>query len=902
MNSPTLVRVLVLLALSSRLAGADTLYFLAQTDINGIINYSWFSVPNWFVPGANGLIPANRLPVPGDTVQLRSEVNAAGNTIPIATLSTGGNIVNGGNFIVNASLQTGDGTTFIGSTLEIQSQWLLSGYCSLSGGSITVEAGAFLQMTTVPSLLPQGLFLSSAQFHNVGQITMTTGTSIGFTGGTNRLDNAPNALITGSGSTLVSTYNNNGAWLTFDNNGRLQSQSGTLEFDCWNVTWTNSLGLGILNTSATNALIALRGPVTFFAGTTNEVLGPGLTRLNGGDLATINGALQIGAVDPATLALDPGTLEVDRDLNGSGQIHALGLAPFGSVLNFAAGNIYLAAVNIDPSAQLWITGPGSVAFWGAVINNHGTTIWTGEGNGFGMFNNATFNNFANALFDARCDASIYGGSGTNDGVFNNAGTFRKSAGTNDTFFWFNSSPGVSFNNTGLVDVQIGRVVLMGGTNSGRFSVTNGATLRFWHSPYSLVSGATFTGGGSFAVGGNTAVLLINGNVTIPNFLMGDAEDSVLDGPGVLTLTGTSSWTGGTIQGPGTLNIASNSTFYVMSGVTLLQRALNNAGNVILTNTYGSIVAGKGAVFNNEASGLLLFQVGNRGFDNTGAGPMPVLNNAGIISNGVGYYPLINWVVTNSNFLLVAAGNFNLQQGYTQTAGATILSTGAVLSVGWTNPCLLQGGTLTGQGEVSGPVVNSATIAVSTNPLSTGGAGVLSFNGGYPKSFTQTDAGVLAVRIGGAQAGQFDQFALVNNGSAVLGGTLAVTLGGYTPRPGDAFPILTYGAAAGVFANVTGNRASNGLTLRPSYGANGVTLVAVNDLALSGSALGGGLAGLSFLTTTGLVYGIEFASSLVPPVQWRTLTNIAGAGTLESYVDPSTNHPQRFYRVSQSPAP
>ncbi|MEJ0090030.1 MAG: hypothetical protein WDM80_09840 [Limisphaerales bacterium] len=62
-----------------------------------------------------------------------------------------------------------------------------------------------------------------------------------------------------------------------------------------------------------------------------------------------------------------------------------------------------------------------------------------------------------------------------NGTVNNAGTFRKSKGTNAIIF---ASYGPGFNNSGLLDVASGKVQLSSGTNSGTFSMTPGAEIWF----------------------------------------------------------------------------------------------------------------------------------------------------------------------------------------------------------------------------------------------------------------------------------------------------------------------------------------------------------------------------------------------------------------------------------------
>lgn len=878
----------LVLLLAAGSARADTLTFNASSDIHGVVNYSWFSADNWYTnePVTGKTFHVGHLPVPGDTAVLKSSVNAALNNIYISTLVVGGHAVNGGNFIVTASLQTSDGASFTDSTLNIQSQWLVTNACYLTRSTATVDAGAFVQFWKAPALSVPGLFLTDSTLFNVGQIILTDGTILSFSGGTNRLNNRPNAVLSGTGASRVSTVNQAGAWLIFDNDGLVRCDSGTLRFDGWNVVWTNSHALGKFKTTATNATLELDGPLTVPAGATYSFSGPGLSRLNGTGPATVQGVLSVGLGDPASKLVDAGTLESRRDVSGTGVVHVVASNGVPSTLNLSSGKITVAAVNIDPDGQLKITGASGLSLVGTTINNSGTATWMGEGNAFSMYNSATFNNLAGALFDAQNDAAILGGGGTNDGTFNNAGTFRKSAGTNDTFFWYSYSPGVTFNNTSLLDVESGRVVLMGGTNSGQFNVAAGARLRFWRSPYVLADGATFTGAGSVALGGNSAVLLVNANVSVENFTS-DSSDSILDGPATLTLTGSSTWSGGTMQGSGAVNVASNASLSVTAGVSLNQRTINNAGTVTLT---GGVSAGKGAVFNNLAGGVLNLRVSNMGFDYNGSGALPVFNNAGTVLGPVGFEPNMNWGFTNRGSVLVQGPNMNFGRGLTQLAGSTVVAAGATLTPGWTSPLLLQGGTLSGYGTIAGPVVNGATINFGGTP------GILEVNGGVPKFYTQTSNGVLAIKIGGPTAGtQFDQLAVNNNGPTALDGTLAVSfINGFVPALGDSFPVVTFGSSAGAFAAVTGNRTGNGLVLVPRNTGNSITLVAANDLQLSAPA--GNPAGFSFLSTAGFAYAVEYADSLQAPIQWRTLTNLNGNGSILSVVVPAPPGAQRFYRA------
>ncbi len=81
-----------------------------------------------------------------------------------------------------------------------------------------------------------------------------------------------------------------------------------------------------------------------------------------------------------------------------------------------------------------------------VLENGGTVLWTGAG-GF-YLSNAVITNRAGALFQAANAASL----AFNGGVsrFDNAGTFRKTAGGTTTV-----NSGVAFNNYNTVDIRTG---------------------------------------------------------------------------------------------------------------------------------------------------------------------------------------------------------------------------------------------------------------------------------------------------------------------------------------------------------------------------------------------------------------------------------------------------------------
>ena len=158
----------------------------------------------------------------------------------------------------------------------------------------------------------------------------------------------------------------------------------------------------------------------------------------------------------------------------------------------------------------------------------------------------------------------------------------------------------------------------------------------------------------------------------------------------------------------------------------------------------------------------------------------------------------------------------LDGDYVQTAGSTSLAGGqfqVYKTVAGTTPVIdLQGGTLSGIGQLTGQLVNAAEV-VPGSPI-----GTLELNGSY----TQTAAGVLTLEIGGLlPEDDHDVFDIWN--TATFDGSLAVgVVNGYDPPLGQTFEVITYGSASGEFADVGGGSGCcSGFT--PIYNADNLTL-------------------------------------------------------------------------------
>jgi hypothetical protein len=110
------------------------------------------------------------------------------------------------------------------------------------------------------------------------------------------------------------------------------------------------------------------------------------------------------------------------------------------------------SMSIAANANLSLSGSADKRLYGAVLNQAGSTVWTGSGNLVGLYYAVLTNR---GLFDIRTDAAMPDGGGGVPSVYN-LGTVLKSAGGGTNLCNF------AFNNNGTVDLRSGVLALNGG--------------------------------------------------------------------------------------------------------------------------------------------------------------------------------------------------------------------------------------------------------------------------------------------------------------------------------------------------------------------------------------------------------------------------------------------------------
>jgi hypothetical protein len=502
----------------------------------------------------------------------------------------------------------------------------------------------------------------------------------------------------------------------------------------------------------------------------------------------------------ATVQVEQGTLYWNGGVAGNAQIAA------GSGAVAVNGDVSLAqnaTLTVASGGRLvWLSGNWAMAS-GAQLVNEGTLEWAnGDLRYFGgtvvnrgtwrkttgyevRLNNATLRNAASGVLELQ-QGWIRINSGTP--TLQNDGLITKVSSNNATLY------GLVITGTGRVQVQEGALFWNSCTLSNATVQVEQGTLS-WNS--CTLSNATvqveqgtlyWNGGvaGNAQIAAGSGAVAVNGDVSLAQ----NATLTVASGGRLVWLSG--NWamaSGAQLVNEGTLEWANGDLRYF--GGTVVNR-----GTWRKTTEYE--VRLNNATLRNEASGVLELQ---QGWIRINSGT-PTLQNDGLIKkvspdpNNPTSASISGFPVTNRGRIEVVSGILNLTT-LTQTDGETRIHRNAFLNL--SNPLTLQGGKLTGAGQLNGAVANStgnATFAAGIddpdqsdlNPL-----GILTLNG----NLTQNNDTVVEVELAGTDNSdpanpQYDQLVVIGaSGRTVqLNGTLRVKgRNGFLPQAGDTFDIL-----------------------------------------------------------------------------------------------------------------
>jgi len=252
------------------------------------------------------------------------------------------------------------------------------------------------------------------------------------------------------------------------------------------------------------------------------------------------------------------------------------------------------SLTLNPACHTSIEGGGGKVLR-RTVDNWGTVVWSG---GNIDAREAVVNNRAGGVWELAGDQYF------DDGVFNNQGTLVKTAGAADnqsTFRNLNASGG-QFHNSGLVELQAGRLLLgVSGTHSGSFVLATNTTVTFASGTHALAEGCGFGGLGTVRfqtpiqlgtdVNFGTLNIVFEDSATLSgNYLLSNSPGGTITFAKSMTIPGSM-----TIAG--TLSLADSSLTVTISGTFTLEPTgvLNNPG----TLRAGAFVDNGGTIVGNE---------------------------------------------------------------------------------------------------------------------------------------------------------------------------------------------------------------------------------------------------------------------------------------------------------------
>ena len=710
--------------------------------------------------------------------------------------------------IAATSFIQGGGTLQGSSNLTISSggNYNWSGGTMAGSGQLVVASGGTLSVTGTSS---SPLVLSSHTITNSGTIAYSP-----LAGGQiNQVTLTGTASIVNQSGGVVSTT---------DNSSFLQSGGGTtiVNSGTFQTSGSSSVAPTITN-NPTGLIKPTGGMLTLLAGTSNgtlDAVSPAAINFGSGSTFTITGGTWGGSgggfwVTGGDVTINAAFSVSDLALN-SGQIDGTGALTLTGSNAWGGGTMAGSGVTTN-NGTLTMSNNLNSFLDTRTFNNSGTINYQNLGNALQLKNGAVFNN--SNIFDFQGDANFTCNCAT-PGLFHNLGTgiLKKTSGTGASIF---AAP---LANDGSVQVNAGTMQFTAaGTHNGSFTPASGASIEFdAGNTFNAPSSLTGAGNIGFAFGTSTinsgtvtpAMFTVSGaNVTLNSTATIGALNlhnaATLGGSGPITLTSASpisEWTGGTINGSGTLTVNAGANFQldgITAGMTLDARPLVNNGLFSYVSTANGLVLANGAVITNSGGATLSLDagpgIGVSGINN-------VIANNGLLQRSTAGTIGISPAVTNTSTINANLGTLAFNGGLTQTAGSTNLLGGSISSPSAVN---LAGGTLTGNGTVSAALNNtSGTLA----PGSAVATGAITVTGPY----AQGASGTMNLKIGGTS--NYDIVDASASG-VTLGGTLTASLfNAFVPASGNTFDILRFSTRSGDFATYNLPTFAGGGTFQNAY--------------------------------------------------------------------------------------
>ncbi len=582
----------------------------------------------------------------------------------------------------------------------------------------------------------------------------------------------------------------------------------------------------------------MAGPVTVGAGNTLTLGGAGVDMSLANQNVTFHPAMALASNQVWNVA-GGRTLTVNGSFTGAGF----------TVTKSGSGTVALGSSANDAGAKIQVNS-GVVQ---ANINNGITIALNG-----GTFNvNVAAGNPINVMLGGGIEQNI-GGNRTWSGNLMGSGPLTVVASATHTWSGNNAAY------DGTITLQGGGYLRLNSTNAvstgtaynfnGGRMVANASGL-FQLGSLSGFGAITNNAGQNFSIGARDEDTTFSGTIVGAGYI-------AKAGSGTMILTGTNTYTGGTIINSGTLQIGDNGTTGVPGPGNITNNAtlVFNRANALNDSAFGGI-SGSGTVVQAGDGVLTLTNA------HTYTGPTFIeAGTLALTESGA---------IAGSASILVAADALLDVSG--RTGGGMILASGK---------------TLRGLGAVKGDF----TIGSGARLQPGDSIGTLTFSNALVLVAGSTNVFEIS---SDSLAG--DQVRVLGN--LTCGGTLIVTnIGSSTLTAGDSFELFDAASFSGTFGALVLPPLPNGLLWMTSTLATDGTLVVVSvapPVINSAEVLGNGAFRLNFSGTTGQAYEVRATTNLLvtPITSWMLLSSGTFNGGAVVFDDlQATNSPQRFYRI------
>jgi len=597
---------------------------------------------------------------------------------------------------------------------------------------------------------------------------------IGYAGSSN--------MLTVNGGAQVANFN---GWIGYSNT----AVGNAVQVSGFGSLWTNSGDLYIGADGSGNSLVIRNGgQVSVDSSSNGAVIGYGSN--SSGNSVQVNDASLFAGADT-----NGGHANADLYVGYNGSSN--------SIVITNGGQVYVSGNNI-----------GAVIGYGS--NSSGNSMLVSGSDGNGNYSSLNVGADKNSVF-YNVDLIVgYNGS-SNSLVISNGGQAYVSGVRYGMVIGFNDG---SSNNSVLVTgssstITNGMDLYVGYGGSGTLTVANGGTVYADNSiTIASSNGAVGTlnigslGGNdtagtivtpSVAFGSGTGTINFNqtDTITLASSISGLGTVQKL-GTGTAILSGSNSYTGSTLIIAGSLEVVStnglgsssltlggSSRTATLSLATNLSdiSGFNWATNGVVSLTEGLQTMSVSGVMSNVASEGGTFEFVNPVLDNTTNTLINFTSQSNFTTSSFNVEGIqgYSFALTNTNVSACIAIDANL----IISTNVAVNNTLTVSSFTLASP-----GTLSGYGTVNGTVNNNGKVAPSYNNV----PGTLNINGNY----TQGSGGILQILVGNSANSM-----LVVNGTAILGGTLALTStsGGLLPL-GSKYTFLAASYISGAFSSTT----------------------------------------------------------------------------------------------------